>query len=63
MTNIVIFLIIGIILVIGAIVGYKFIKKRKENTDDHISNNEEAEAEASQGGPSFTSTIGSLMDE
>ncbi len=59
MTNVAIFLVVGIILVIGAITGYIFLKKKKEGTADHISNN----GDVSQDRPSFTASVGNMMDE
>jgi len=60
MKNVIIFIGIGILLIVGAIVGYMFLKKKKENSDDNIIKNEEA---SQDGGPSFTSSVGDMMDE
>lgn len=61
MSNIIIFIIVAIVLIIGGIVGYMYMKKKKTNTiNDHIYQTEEA---SSQGRPSFTSTVNSIMDE
>jgi flagellar basal body-associated protein FliL len=55
----VIFIGVAIILIVGAIAGYMFIKKKKETTDDQIIKTEDI----SQNRPSFTSSVGSMMDE
>jgi LPXTG-motif cell wall-anchored protein len=60
MIHIIIFVGIGILLLIGAIVGYMFLKKKKENPDDNIIKDEEA---SQDGGSRFTSSVGDMMDE
>jgi hypothetical protein len=49
---------IGIILIVGAIVGYIIIKKKKKATDDTMS----GDVAASEGRPSYTSSVKSMVE-
>ena len=58
-TNIVIFIVIGVLLVVGAIAGYIVIQKKKAATGYNTG----GRGGVSQGRPSFASSVGSMVDE